>query len=76
MQSSPLWTMTLGPGWSAASDPVCRMEGRNVCVRAGVLARPGADEPACLVLDLPLPELSGLDLQKRMAEVGLESRIA
>ena len=36
------------------------------------LARPGADEPTCLVLDLQLPELSGLDLQKRMAEVGLE----
>ena len=36
------------------------------------LARPGAEEPACLVLDLQLPGLSGLDLQKRMAEVGLE----
>jgi FixJ family two-component response regulator len=28
--------------------------------------------PSCLVLDLRLPGLSGLDLQKRMAEVGLE----
>jgi FixJ family two-component response regulator len=36
------------------------------------LARPGAGEPACLVLDLQLPELGGLDLQKRMAEAGLE----
>ena len=36
------------------------------------LARPGAEEPTCLVLDLQLPGLSGLDLQKRMAEVGLE----
>ena len=33
---------------------------------------PGAEEPACLVLDLQLPGLSGLDLQKRMAEAGLE----
>jgi FixJ family two-component response regulator len=36
------------------------------------LARPGAEVPSCLVLDLQLPGLSGLDLQKRMAEVGLE----
>ena len=36
------------------------------------LARPGAEALSCLVLDLQLPGLSGLDLQKRMAEVGLE----
>ena len=36
------------------------------------LARPGAEATSCLVLDLQLPGLSGLDLQKRMAEVGLE----
>jgi FixJ family two-component response regulator len=36
------------------------------------LGRPGAEAPSCLVLDLQLPGLSGLDLQKRMAEVGLE----
>jgi len=36
------------------------------------LARPGAEAPSCLVLDLQLPGLSGLDLQKRMAEVELE----
>jgi len=35
------------------------------------LVRPGLDVPSCLVLDLQLPGLSGLDLQKRMAEVGL-----
>ena len=32
----------------------------------------GAEAPSCLVLDLQLPGLSGLDLQKRMAEAGLE----
>ena len=36
------------------------------------LAAPRTDAPSCLVLDLQLPGLSGLDLQKRMAEVGLE----
>jgi FixJ family two-component response regulator len=32
------------------------------------LARPRSDSPSCLLLDLQLPDLSGLDLQKRMAE--------
>jgi FixJ family two-component response regulator len=32
----------------------------------------GADAPSCLILDLQLPGLSGLDLQQRMAEVNLE----
>jgi len=36
------------------------------------LARPPADVPACLVLDVRLPGLSGLDLQSRMAEINLE----
>ena len=36
------------------------------------LARPRAEVASCLLLDLQLPGLSGLDLQKRMAEVGLE----
>ena len=36
------------------------------------LARHGAGTPSCLVLDLQLPGLSGLDLQKRMAEAGME----
>ncbi len=36
------------------------------------LGRRGAETPSCLILDLQMPGLSGLDLQKRMAEVGLE----
>jgi FixJ family two-component response regulator len=36
------------------------------------LARRSSEAPNCLVLDLQLPGLSGLDLQKRMAEVELE----
>lgn len=35
------------------------------------LGRRGAEAPGCLILDLQLPGLSGLDLQERMAEVGL-----
>ena len=36
------------------------------------LARRGTEALSCLLLDLQLPGLSGLDLQKRMAEVGME----
>ena len=36
------------------------------------LARPPADAPGCLVLDVRLPDLSGLDLQRRMAELNVE----
>jgi FixJ family two-component response regulator len=36
------------------------------------LGRVGAQAPGCLILDLQLPGLSGLDLQQRMVERGLE----
>jgi FixJ family two-component response regulator len=36
------------------------------------LDRPRTKAPSCVVLDLQLPGLSGLDLQKRMAEVELD----
>jgi len=36
------------------------------------LARPRAEAFSCLILDLQLPGLSGLDLQKRMSELELE----
>ena len=36
------------------------------------LARLPADAPGCLVLDVHLPGLSGLELQKRMAEIDLD----
>ena len=32
------------------------------------LSRPKSDVPSCLVLDVSLPDLNGLDLQKRIAE--------
>ena len=39
------------------------------------LERPRTEPPSCVVLDLQLPGLSGLDLQKRMAEAGLYTPI-
>ncbi len=36
------------------------------------LARARAEPPSCLLLDLQLPDLNGLDLQKRMAEGNLD----
>ena len=39
------------------------------------LERVPTEAPCCLVLDLQMPGLSGLDLQKRMAEMGLETPI-
>jgi len=36
------------------------------------LACPPSDLPGCLVLDVGLPDLSGLDLQQRMAEINRE----
>jgi FixJ family two-component response regulator len=39
------------------------------------LTRKRADVPGCLVLDLQLPGLSGLDLQKQMAEFNIDMPI-
>jgi FixJ family two-component response regulator len=36
------------------------------------LARPRTEAPRCLILDLQLPGLSGLDLQKQMAEAEVD----
>jgi FixJ family two-component response regulator len=39
------------------------------------LASARTDAPTCIVLDLQLPGLSGLDLQKQMTEAGVETPI-
>lgn len=56
-------------------ESLLRSEGWRVETFASAqefLARRGTEAPSCLVLDLQLPGLSGLDLQKRMAEVELD----
>ena len=73
MQSLRLWTTTHRFG--RVCESLIRSAGWRVQTFASAqefLARPGAEVPCCLILDLQLPGLSGLDLQKRMAEVELE----
>ena len=36
------------------------------------LKRKGANDPSCLVLDVRLPQMSGLDFQRRLAETGVQ----
>ena len=36
------------------------------------LKRKGTNEPSCLVLDVRLPQMSGLDFQRQLAETGVE----
>lgn len=61
-----------------ALGSLIRSAGLNVETFASAhefLAKPTADEPGCLVLDVRLPGLSGLDLQQRLAEVNVKTPI-
>ena len=60
------------PSVREALAGLIRSAGWNVEVYVSAdefLARPKADLPSCLVLDVGLPGLSGLELQSRMAEL-------
>jgi len=60
------------PSVREALAGLVRSAGWNVEVYVSAqefLARPKPDGPSCLVLDIGLPGLSGLDLQSRMAEL-------
>jgi FixJ family two-component response regulator len=63
------------PSVREALESLVRSAGWNVEVFVTAhefLARRKVDAPSCLVLDVGLPGLSGLDLQARMAELHLE----
>ena len=65
-------------GLREAVAGLVRSAGLNVQVFASAqdfLARAPKDVTGCLVLDVRLPGLSGLDLQSRMADLGLETPI-
>jgi FixJ family two-component response regulator len=51
-------------------DSLIRFEGwqpETFATAEAFLSRPRADAPSCLVLDVGLPDLNGLDLQKRLS---------
>jgi FixJ family two-component response regulator len=52
-------------------ESLIRFEGwqaETFATAAEFLARPRPDAPSCLVLDVGLPDLNGLDLQKRLSD--------
>jgi FixJ family two-component response regulator len=52
-------------------DSLIRFEGwqpETFATAEDLLSRPRADAPSCLVLDVGLPNLNGLDLRKRLAD--------
>jgi FixJ family two-component response regulator len=63
------------PSVREALGRLIRSEGLRVEVFASAaefLTRPRAKSPSCLLLDVQLPDLSGLDLQRRMVDANNE----
>ena len=71
-QTAMVFVVEDDPSVREALAGLIRSAGWNVEIFASAyefLARPRTDAPSCLVLDVGLPGLSGLDLQARMAEL-------
>ena len=75
----PLYTSSMTMRRCARqSDRLVRSAGWKVETFASAqefLASPWADVPSCLILDVRLPGLSGLDLQQRLAKSGARTSI-
>ena len=58
----------------AIQDLVESVDLRAECFTTGAefLRKPRTSDPCCLVLDVRLPQMSGLDFQHRLAEIGLQ----
>jgi FixJ family two-component response regulator len=70
-----VWVVDDDPSVREALGSLIRSAGLRVETLASAhefLARPRVEAPSCLVLDVRMPRLSGLDLQKRMAEINLQ----
>lgn len=62
------------PGMLKAITRLLKAEGLEVCAFASAsdfLASYRADTPSCLVLDVAMPELNGLELQRRLTRSGV-----
>ena len=59
--------MTFSAGVTRLTDPVGGLASETFATAEAFLSRARLDAPSCLVLDVGLPDLNGLDLQKRLA---------
>jgi FixJ family two-component response regulator len=48
------------------------LRGESFATGEEFLKRKGTNDPSCLVLDVRLPQMSGLDFQRRLAETGVQ----
>jgi FixJ family two-component response regulator len=72
-QTPAIFIVDDDPSVRKAQSRVLREEGWNVETfesAEAFLARAGAAGPACLVLDVTMPGLDGLELQRRLGETG------
>jgi DNA-binding NtrC family response regulator len=51
------------------------MEAESFALGRDLLARTSRDVPACIVLDMALPDLTGLELQEQLKRIGVEAPV-